>query len=424
MADAPLRVIVLGRSIYGLHGFGGLERHLYDLIRHHLEAGWQVTVITRTPRRAVGVDPERWRLVGEHPRCDVRFVPYRTFPLAGRAGTTIVDRSSAYPWFGWRAGQLAAQLVAAKSADVVYGVGASVWGYARRRSTLDAPLVFNPQGLEEFGGFDGTYGGRRLKRYGYAPLQAVVRDCARRSDAVVATDRSIMPLVHHHLPGLGDRVRLIPNGIDVASLDALADHGASQAIRERAGLAPHDVLLLSVGRIEANKGFSDLATALSTLDRRTQWRWTLVGDGPARAALSAQVQALGIADRVQLAGRVEDRELHAWYGAADLFVHPTRYEGSSLVTLEAMLHRRPVLATRAGGLADKVMPGRTGWLTEPGSPESLAAALRPSFGEPERWPAYGDAGRRLLEDEFDWRRLQARFGALYRELLSRTNGSG
>ena len=48
--------------------------------------------------------------------------------------------------------------------------------------------------------------------------------------------------------------------------------------------------------------------------------------------------------------------LHAWYDAADLFVHPTRYEGSSLVTLEAMLHRRPVLATRAGGLPDKVIP--------------------------------------------------------------------
>ena len=420
MPDAPLRVVVLGRSIYGLHGFGGLERHLFDLIRHHLAAGWQVTVITPVPRRPEGADPERWQAVRGHPRCTVRFVPYHTFPLAGRAGTTILDRSTAYPWFGWRAGRAAARLVAAGSADVVYGVGASVWGYARARRSLDAPLVFNPQGLEEFGGFDGTYGGHTLKRYGYAPLQAVVRDCARRSDAVIATDRSILPLVHRHLPFTNASVRLIPNGIDVAALDGLADRGAAQAMRDSAGAGPDDALLLSVGRIEANKGLSDLATALSTLDRRLRWRWTVVGDGPARGALLAHVRALGIGDRVQLAGRVDDRALHAWYGAADLFVHPTRYEGSSLVTLEAMLHRRPVVATRAGGLPDKVIPGRTGWLSLPGSPESLAAALRRAFVERDRWSAYGEAGRQLLEDEFDWRGLQTRFDALYRELLSST----
>ncbi len=75
------------------------------------------------------------------------------------------------------------------------------------------------------------------------------------------------------------------------------------------------------------------------------------------------------------AGRVADRDLHAWYEAADLFVHPTLYEGSSLVTLEAMAHRRPVVATRAGGLPDKVMPGLTGWLVPPGESAPLAAAV-------------------------------------------------
>ncbi len=55
-----------------------------------------------------------------------------------------------------------------------------------------------------------------------------------------------------------------------------------------------------------------------------------------------------------LVGRAEDSDLHAWYEAATLFVHPTLYEGSSLVTLEAMAHRRAVVATSAGGLPDKV----------------------------------------------------------------------
>ena len=171
---APLRVAVVGRSVYSLHGFGGLERHLYDLVRYHLADGWHVTLITRTPERTEGVDPNRWREIADHPRCTVRYVPYRTFPFAGRRGTTILDRSTAYPWFGARAGGAALRLVQAGHIDVVYGVGASVLGYARARGrqAASAPLVFNPQGLEEFGGFDGSYGGHRLKALGYRAAAA------------------------------------------------------------------------------------------------------------------------------------------------------------------------------------------------------------------------------------------------------------
>ena len=424
MADAPvLRVAVLGRSFYGLHGFGGLERHLYDLVRHHLADGWRVTVITQTPKEPAGVDPVRWNALAGDPGCTVRFVDYRTFPLAGRAGTTILDRSTAYPWFGRRAGQLAAGLVASKGIDIVYGVGASVWGYATaRRRGATAPLVFNPQGLEEFGGMDGSYGGRRLKRVGYAPLRAVVRDCAAASDAIIATDQAIVPIVMRHLAGAADRVQLIPNGIDVRDLDAFVDRAAGHAARAAAGISADATLLVSVGRLEANKGFADLADALARTASTRNWRWVLVGDGPERRSLQALVERLRIGDRVRFAGRVDDRSLHAWYDAADLFVHPTRYEGSSLVTLEAMLHRRPVLATRAGGLPDKVVPGLTGWLTEPASPVALAGTLEQALAERDRWHAFGEAGRRLLVETFDWQVLQGRFSALYASLLGSRPG--
>ena len=412
-------VVVLGRSFYGLHGVGGLERHLYDLVRHHLAEGWRVTVVTRTPREQGGVDPARWRVLSDHPAFDVRLVDYRTFPFAGRVGTTILDRSTAYPWFGRRAGRVAATLVAAGKVNIVYGVGASVWGYATaRRGGATAPLVFNPQGLEEFGGMDGSYGGRALKGIGYAPLRAVVRDCAAASDAVIATDQTLVPSVLRHLPVFADRVRLIPNGIDVRDLEALIDPTAGRAARAEAGIADGETMLLSVGRLEANKGFDDLAQALAQGASNVGWRWVLVGDGPERRSLQLLVDRLRIGNRVCFVGRADDRTLHAWYEGADLFVHPTRYEGSSLVTLEAMLHRRPVLATRAGGLPDKVIPGRTGWLTEPSSPMALSDTLQHALAQRDRWPAYGEAGRHLLDETFDWRVLQRRFSALYASLLA------
>ena len=118
------------------------------------------------------------------------------------------------------------------------------------------------------------------------------------------------------------------------------------------------------------------------------------------------------------AGRVTDAELHAWYEAATLFVHPTRYEGSSLVTLEAMANRKAIVATRAGGLPDKVKPGVNGWLVEPNDPIALAQAIADALEDPVRLLAMGAESRRIVESQFAWSVLVGKYLELYRELLS------
>ena len=157
------------------------------------------------------------------------------------------------------------------------------------------------------------------------------------------------------------------------------------------GSRDDEVVLLSVGRLEENKGFHVLGEALAALRDHAaviageRWRWVLVGDGPYRGVLTRAIAAAGLTQRTLLTGRVDDRTLHAWYEAAHLFVHPTLYEGSSLVTLEAMAHRRAVVATNAGGLPDKIVTGRNGWLVPAGDPSALAAAVSGALG-PTRGP--------------------------------------
>ena len=116
---------------------------------------------------------------------------------------------------------------------------------------------------------------------------------------------------------------------------------------------------------------------------------------------------------------VDGPDLHAWYEAATLFVHPTLYEGSSLVTLEAMAHRRAVIATRAGGLPDKVVPGVSGWLVEPGDAHALAGAIRDAASDAGRRAMMGAAGRALVEREFSWRIATDKLLDVYQELLTR-----
>ena len=410
---AGLRLAIISRSVAPLHGIGGLERHVGDLVRHMLERDVDVTLITRS-----AVDQGRLA----HPHLVVREVPYRTFPLAGRRGTTVLDRSTAYPLFGYLAGRVAARLAAEGGLDLVYGHGASALGYAmvhRRRRHTTPPFVFNPHGLEEFGGIDGTYGGHAAKRIGYAPLRAAVRVCAGAAERVIATDRAIEPAIIRHLGITDQTMRLVPNAVDLRRIGHLAGPRDGERIREQRGIARDEVILVSVGRLEHNKGFHVLADALATM-ADIPWRWVLVGDGSCGPAIERRLRRSGLIDRAMLVGTQSESALHAWYEAATLFVHPTLYEGSSIVTLEAMAHRRAVVASDAGGLPDKVRNGQTGWLVPPGDPGALAAVLRRALAEPASLPDMGLAGRALVDAEFSWTTVTARLLAVFSELLYET----
>ena len=355
-----------------------------------------------------------------HERLITRFVPYWTFPLAGRRGTTILDRNTAYLLFGWRAGRLARRLVAQGAAQIVQGYGAAALGYAlaRAREPFETvPFVFNPQGLEEFGGTDPARA--PLKRLAYRPLQAAVRACARAADRIVATDEALVPVVTEHLGVPRWKAPVIPNAVDLSRFAARPAEEA-RGLRESIGAGAGDSLLVAVGRLESNKGFHVLIEALARLARvpaLPPWRLAVIGDGPRSGALRLQVREAGLQGRVHLLGRMADEAVHAWFAAATLFVHPTLYEGSSLVTLEAMAHGRAVVATAAGGIPDKVVPGVTGWLVPPGDAAALAGALRAALAGRDRLPAMGTAGRAVVEQRFAWPAVTDRLLALYDEVL-------
>lgn len=414
-----MRVAIVARAVYPLHGVGGLERSVYDLARHLARDGTQVTVITRHASRGHATD-------SIHPDVRLEYVPYRTFPLANRRGTTILDRSTAYPLFGLRAGRVATELVRQKKVDVVHGFGASVLGYARQRRTAHAPLVLNPQGLEEFGATDPARAG--VKRALYWPLRKAVRACARSADRVIATDRALVRVIQDHLDVPLERIRTIPNGIDLEAIDRITTQEDGCRVRQDAGISAGECVLLSVGRLEENKGFHIMSEALAALrahgssDASENWKWVLVGDGPYRSRIEQSIRHAQLSDRVVLTGRLDDGRLHAWYEASTLFVHPSLYEGSSLVTLEAMAHRKAVIATNAGGLPDKVRPGVNGWLVTPDRVDALAAALSRALASSTALPAMGLAGRRIVEEEFAWPFLARMHAEMYRELLETNRG--
>jgi glycogen(starch) synthase len=151
------------------------------------------------------------------------------------------------------------------------------------------------------------------------------------------------------------------------------------------------------------------------------WRWVLVGKGSQESRLKEMVQELDIYNETQFAGNLSDQELAALYKRAQLFAHATLYEGSSIVTLEAMAHAVPVVATRVGGIPDKVVEGKNGFLVPPGDDGALADALLRALSLGRDLARLGEEGRRRVETEFNWTHRAERLVDLYREIIRAEN---
>jgi glycosyltransferase involved in cell wall biosynthesis len=82
-----------------------------------------------------------------------------------------------------------------------------------------------------------------------------------------------------------------------------------------------------------------------------------------------------------------------------------------------MIHRKPVIASAAGGIPDKVFDGRNGYLVRPGHADELADRLRLALAQRDRWPAWGDESVRIVTSTFAWPVVARQTKELYEELL-------
>ncbi len=393
-----MRIALVSRAVFGLHGYGGMERHVTELARFLVRAGQEVTVVTMPPNREA-----TWT----EPGVDLRIVTAARLPLRG-----IADRVTNYPYWSRAAGEF----IANRDFDLVHAQGLSGWGYARllAQRRARAPLIIAPQGMEEFKT-------TTLKRFAYLPFQVLEREAARRASALIAADSAAVVEIPRFLRVSPSKVALIPNGIDVDAALELLDPLVQNELASRLQLLSRSPLILSVGRLEANKGFDVMLKALARVrpELPSKWLWLLVGSGSQRGYLELKIRALKLWDHVRLMGAPDDRTLHNLYELADLFVHPTLFEGSVLVTLEAMAHRRAIVATAVGGNPDKVLRGRNGYLVPPGDPVELGDKIVQALRDVPRLREMGEASYEIVRRNFDWSQTISLTLDLYEQVLSR-----
>jgi glycosyltransferase involved in cell wall biosynthesis len=283
----------------------------------------------------------------------------------------------------------------AQSYDLVVGTDIDGAFWSTRRG--DVPYVVAIKGViaEELLHERGST--RRL----FQALARLEARNARNADIVLADSAYCQDAIVRHYGIPADRIRLVPEGIDLARWQRIAAQTPHQS---------DGATILCVARQYPRKHVADLLRAMPQVRRDVpSAHAVIIGDGPEHAPLRALAAELGLGDAVQFLGAIaDDDEVARWYRHADLFCLPSVQEAFGIVFLEAMASGLPVVATRAAAIPEVVPDGQAGLLVPPGDVDALAAALTALLREPARRTAYGAYGQAHAR-RYDWSLVAEQF---------------
>jgi glycosyltransferase involved in cell wall biosynthesis len=278
-------------------------------------------------------------------------------------------------------------------------------------ATIHHPLPIDRQAdLEQANGLRERW--RIKKFYSFIRMQAFV---ARRLDRIITVSQSSAKDTRLFFKVPADKLRVVYNGID------------TQIYSRNEEASPNRAGLIMVGNTDdRKKGVLYLLQALQLL-REDGIKLTIVDDaerhssyiedvGPLPSYGFKLVRKLNLDGMVHFTGRLTQEELVRCYSAAKIAVVPSLYEGFGLPAAEAMACGTPVIATTGGALPEVV--GNAGILVPPGSADVLAVAIKQLLNDEEIQRRMSEAGRKRVEEKFNWEQAARRTLEVYQEVLT------
>ena len=235
--------------------------------------------------------------------------------------------------------------------------------------------------------------------------------CAAAEFVAVETDYS-RGLLSAQCPASVAKIYRVYNGMDLGNFPALPPAVPQSPVR-----------ILSVGRLVAFKVFNVLIAACAKLKRLgADFVCEIVGDGPLRERLEAQIVELQLESFVTLSGALPQQEVFEKLRSCDIFALASVIDeaGASdvfpTVILEAMASSRPVVSTTVAGIPEAVVHGLTGLLVSPRDSEALAKAMERLCLDQWLRVTFGTAGRARVEQYFQVETTVAPLMALFERL--------
>ena len=225
-------------------------------------------------------------------------------------------------------------------------------------------------------------------------------------DLVLANSEATRTALLARNPALipAERIAVIHNGLDLAAFDA--EPGAPSARQ-----AGREIVLGTAGRLVEQKNHRFLIELARRLkDGGLPFRLLIAGSGPLASELSALAAARGVSEEVRFLGFVTD--MKPFLSSLDVFLLSSRWEGFAYVLVEAMAARKPVISFLASNEGEIIVDGETGWLVPPGDLDAFAAKVIGFHEQRDRIAAFGEAGRRRVEETFTLERALDRIEKL------------
>jgi glycosyltransferase involved in cell wall biosynthesis len=198
---------------------------------------------------------------------------------------------------------------------------------------------------------------------------------AARADSIVVLSEFSKTLVATDHPRAAGRVRVVGGGVDVDLYKPSLDR---ERLRLALGIAPEEILILTVRRLVPRMGIDLLIGAVARLrGSGLNCKLRIVGNGELRGKLEALIGGLGLGDQAKVLGEVSEEEVRRLYQAADIFVLPsTAYEGFGMATVEALASGTPVVGTAEGATPEILAPLDSALIAMETSAEGLEIAMR------------------------------------------------
>ena len=199
-----------------------------------------------------------------------------------------------------------------------------------------------------------------------------------------------------------EKINVVANGINSTAYSGIEKDYDFR----RQYAADNEKIILFMGRLVYEKGVQHLISAMpKILENYHDAKLVIAGKGGMLDELKAQVEAMGLGQKVYFTGYLNAKQVSKMYKCADISVFPSTYEPFGIVALEAMLAGVPTVVSDVGGLNEIVEHGVDGMKSYAGNPNSLADSILELLFNPQLCESIAKKAKAKVKNEYSWTKI-------------------
>ena len=214
-----------------------------------------------------------------------------------------------------------------------------------------------------------------------------------------------------------EKINVVANGINSTTYSGVEKDYDFR----RQYAADNEKIILFMGRLVYEKGVQHLISAMpKILENYHDAKLVIAGKGGMLDELKAQVEAMGLGQKVYFTGYLNAKQVSKMYKCADISVFPSTYEPFGIVALEAMLAGVPTVVSDVGGLNEIVEHGVDGMKSYAGNPNSLADSILALLFNPQLCDSIAKKARAKVKNEYSWAKIAQDTHFIYQKAICQT----